>query len=59
MLIYELYNAFIKNGDNEPFDYCAFIWFSILALIPDIITSPILLIALIMRKVRTRREIKK
>ena len=59
MLIYELYNVFIKYGDNELFDYFAFIWFSILALIPDIISFPILIIALIMRKARTRREIGK
>ena len=56
MLIYELYKSFIKNGDDELFDYFAFIFFSLLVLIPDIITSPILLIAFIMRKVRRTKQ---
>ena len=56
MLIYELYKSFIKNGDDELFDYFAFIYFSLLVLIPDIITSPILLIAFIIRKVRRLKQ---
>lgn len=56
MLIYELYKSFIKNGDDELFDYFAFICLSLFVLILDILTSPILLIAFIIYKFRRSKQ---
>lgn len=50
MFIYELYKAFIKNGDNEMWEYFLFTFYGLIALVIDILISPLELVAFIVWK---------
>lgn len=52
MIIHELYELFIKNGDDEFFDYFIFVFFGLISLPMDILLSPLELLAFIIYKVR-------
>lgn len=56
MFIYELYKSFIKNGDDEFFDYFEFVFWGLISLPIDILLSPLELLAFIIYKVRRNKQ---
>jgi len=56
MLIYLLYEEFIKEGDDELVEYFGFVFFSLLCLPIDLILSPLEILALILYKIIKNRR---